>query len=80
MNGAHSGGGGRQQTLLAASFKSIASASTSADAEALLRADPVTAQDLRAALETTKSSSDGHMDRYVIIYDAERQYCFVVNH
>ena len=33
------------------------------DAESLLKADPVTQEDLRAALETTKSSSDGCMDK-----------------
>jgi hypothetical protein len=32
----------------------------------LLKADPVTTIDIAAALETTKPSSDGKMDKYVI--------------
>ena len=35
------------------------------DVEALLKADPVSMQDLTAALLTTKSSSDGTMEKYV---------------
>ena len=34
-----------------------------ADVEDLLRSDPVSCQDLSAALQTTKPSSDGKMDR-----------------
>lgn len=36
------------------------------DVEGLLRADPVTAIDLTAALKTTKPSSDGKMTKYVL--------------
>jgi katanin p60 ATPase-containing subunit A1 len=37
---------------------------TQADVDNLLRADPVVAADVHAALQTTKPSSDGNMDKY----------------
>jgi len=38
---------------------------TQADVDNLLRADPVVAADVHAALQTTKPSSDGNMDKYM---------------
>ena len=43
-----------------------AGAKVAIDVEGLLRADPVTAIDLTAALKTTKPSSDGKMTKYVL--------------
>ena len=61
-------GGTQQQRVLrqqiAGAGTHTTSAGTQAEVETLLRADPVSAADVLAALDATKPSSDGNMDKY----------------
>jgi hypothetical protein len=61
-------GGTQQQRVLrqqiAGAGTHTTSAGTQAEVETLLRADPVSAADVLAALDETKPSSDGNMDKY----------------
>lgn len=54
----------RKGAGMAASVAAAAASASMQDIEALLRADPVSTEDITQALKTTKPSSDGKMARY----------------
>jgi hypothetical protein len=56
---------GNHRALRASHAAAATQAQAEAEAAALLKADPVSAADLLAALDSTKPSSDGNMARYL---------------
>lgn len=53
---------------IAAGLTNTAASSSAQDIEALLRADPVTTEDIAQAIKTTKPSSDGKLMKYVCLH------------
>ena len=53
---------------IAANIAAAAAAASTQDIEALLREDPVSAEDIAMALKTTKPSSDGKIAKYVLFF------------